>query len=181
MKLRNTETYRSADDRDAMFREKGKEKGEVLTKEKKEYSIALLNQVEFQFPKCHKRLKELYGHSRDYLFLASRRFSKCNCGNYDHILDIDSTGYIHVEFITCPMRGECLDEGVICMPEIETGLTPTEKEVLKLLSIGKQNQEIASELFISIETVKSHIQNMMRKLELPNRAALASFATKINI
>lgn len=181
MILKSMEFYRSADDKDAMFRHKGKQNGAVFTPDRKEIALPLLNQVGIQFPKCSRRLKEIYGENRDFLFLAARRFMKCNGGNFDHILDIDDNGHINVEFVSCPMRGECLDEGTICLPEAETGLTAQEKEVIRLLAAGKTNQEIGKELFISIETVKSHVGNIMRKLELPNRAALASFATKMQL
>ncbi|KKQ19250.1 MAG: Transcriptional regulator, LuxR family, partial [Candidatus Nomurabacteria bacterium GW2011_GWC2_36_9] len=82
-----------------------------------------------QFPRCYKRLKEVYGQSREFRYLAARRFIKCNCGEFDNVLDVDDNGLIHPELVTCPMRGECLDEGIICLPERETGLTAREKEI----------------------------------------------------
>ena len=48
-------------------------------------------------------------------------------------------------------------------------LTSREKEVLGLLSKGKYYKEIASELFISLETVKSHCQNIYEKLHVSSR------------
>lgn len=181
MKLANIEFYRSADDKDAMYRNSGEERGHVISKEDREFNASFLKIVEYQYPKCHKRLKEIYGSNREYLFLATRRMIKCNCSNFDHILDIDESGFIHVEMVPCPLRGECIDEGSICLPEIETGLTHSEKEVLKLIARGLSNKDIAAKLFIAIETVKSHNRNMMRKLNLSNRAALTSFASKMKL
>jgi DNA-binding CsgD family transcriptional regulator len=44
------------------------------------------------------------------------------------------------------------------------GLTKREDEILGLLSKGKRYKEIAQELFISTETVRTHIRNMYKKL-----------------
>ena len=51
----------------------------------------------------------------------------------------------------------------------ESALTAREKDVLRYLVEGKVNKEIAEELFISSETVKSHIKNIFRKLCVTNR------------
>jgi len=49
-------------------------------------------------------------------------------------------------------------------------LTPRELEVLRRLALGRTNKEIASELFISEETVKSHIAKIFAKLDVENRS-----------
>lgn len=54
-------------------------------------------------------------------------------------------------------------------------LTKREIEVLKLLAESKSNREIAAELFISEETVKSHVKKIFRKLNLKSRTEAASF------
>lgn len=56
------------------------------------------------------------------------------------------------------------------------GLTPRELDVLKLMAKGRSNAEIASELFISGVTVKSHIGRIFVKLDLRDRAAAIVFA-----
>lgn len=48
-------------------------------------------------------------------------------------------------------------------------LTPKEKEVLLLLRLGKSNSEIATTLSISMNTVKTHIKSVYKKLEARNR------------
>lgn len=55
-------------------------------------------------------------------------------------------------------------------------LTPRECEVLQLLSEAKAVKEIASELFISQETVSVHKKNIMKKLELKNVAGMVKYA-----
>ncbi len=55
-------------------------------------------------------------------------------------------------------------------------LTMREKEVLKLIAEGKQNQEIAGLLFISVHTVERHRANILEKLNLKGTADLVRYA-----
>ncbi len=55
-------------------------------------------------------------------------------------------------------------------------LTEREEEVLVLLARGRTNAEIASELFIGLSTVKSHIASLMTKLGVRNRVEIAMWA-----
>lgn len=52
---------------------------------------------------------------------------------------------------------------------IEYGITDREKEIVYLILEGKSNKEIAESLFISINTVKIHIYNIYRKLNINKR------------
>ncbi|HSI79959.1 MAG TPA: LuxR C-terminal-related transcriptional regulator [Solirubrobacterales bacterium] len=58
------------------------------------------------------------------------------------------------------------------------GVTPREKEVLTLLAEGLTNREIAERLVVSEHTVHRHVTNILRKLELPSRAAAAVYAAR---
>lgn len=49
-------------------------------------------------------------------------------------------------------------------------LTPRELDVLRQLALGRSNKEIAATLFISEETVKTHVGNLLSKLQVENRA-----------
>jgi DNA-binding NarL/FixJ family response regulator len=57
---------------------------------------------------------------------------------------------------------------------IESNLTERESEILALLIKGLSYKEIASNIFISIETLNSHIKNIYRKLNVHSRGELAS-------
>ncbi len=57
-------------------------------------------------------------------------------------------------------------------------LTRTELEVLRLLAKGQQNKEIADEMFISVNTVKSHVSSILRKLRVRNRAQAVRYVYK---
>ena len=63
----------------------------------------------------------------------------------------------------------------------ENELTAREMEVLKLVSTGALNKEMALTLNISENTVKYHLRNIMDKLHLRNRAGLASYAVNRGI
>ena len=62
--------------------------------------------------------------------------------------------------------------------ELEVPLTPRETQVLRLVSLGLSNQEIADPLAISIETVKEHVQNLLRKLSVGDRTQAAVWAIR---
>jgi DNA-binding NarL/FixJ family response regulator len=60
--------------------------------------------------------------------------------------------------------------------EDEAGLSSREREVLQLVAKGATNREIADSLYISENTVKTHLQNIMEKLHLANRSQAAAYA-----
>ena len=57
-------------------------------------------------------------------------------------------------------------------------LTKREKEILKIIALGKSNDQIAIELCISNLTVKTHVSNIYSKLNVPNRIQAIFWATK---
>ncbi len=59
-----------------------------------------------------------------------------------------------------------------------TTLTPRELEVLRLVAHGKSNRDIAHELFISENTVKNHIRNILEKLQMKSRMEAAMYAVR---
>ncbi len=60
-------------------------------------------------------------------------------------------------------------------------LSDRELEVLRLIANGKDNAEIARELFISPKTVKNHISNILMKLQIENRIQAAVYAVRSGI
>lgn len=60
-------------------------------------------------------------------------------------------------------------------------LTRRELEVLKLLAVGMYNKEIAEKLDISERTVKNHVSNIFKKLEVTDRTQAAVFAIRNNL
>ncbi|MCW2815179.1 MAG: response regulator receiver [Nocardioides sp.] len=70
-------------------------------------------------------------------------------------------------------------------PERETGpalrLTERELDVLRLVAQGHSNKEIAARLFISENTVKNHVRNMLEKLQLHSRMEAVMYAVRENL
>jgi NarL family two-component system response regulator LiaR len=56
------------------------------------------------------------------------------------------------------------------------GLTPREHEVLVRIGHGQSNQEIATDLHVSVETVKTHVSHVLTKLQLQDRTQAAIYA-----
>ena len=66
-------------------------------------------------------------------------------------------------------------------PELYEDLTARESEVLKEIAKGLSNQEIADELYISLKTVKTHVSNILSKLQVEDRTQAAIYAIKHKI
>lgn len=60
-------------------------------------------------------------------------------------------------------------------------LTNREKEVLQLIAQGCSNQEIADQLFITLKTVKTHVSNILSKLQVEDRTQAAIYAFRHDI
>jgi len=65
--------------------------------------------------------------------------------------------------------------------DIEVPLTQRESDVLKQMALGLTNKEIAAALHISYETVKEHVQHILRKLGVSDRTQAAVWAVRKGI
>lgn len=65
----------------------------------------------------------------------------------------------------------------IKLPAVLTELSPRELEVLKLITLGANNKEIAEALYISERTVKNHVTSILSRLNLRDRTQAALFAS----
>ena len=74
-------------------------------------------------------------------------------------------------------------DSLVCEDPPEHGLSISvrEKEVLALLCDGLGNKEIASRLYISVHTVKFHVQTLMKKLGTQNRTQTAVTASRMRL
>lgn len=61
-------------------------------------------------------------------------------------------------------------------PDLHEELTTREYDILHLLAKGYDNQTIADELFISLKTVKTHVSNILAKLEVDDRTQAVVYA-----
>ena len=94
-----------------------------------------------------------------------------------------------LEELTAQIRGEASISGDVALKIIrafstqdverqQTQLTGRELEVLKLVGEGYSNRDIASRLFISENTVKNHLRNILQKLHFENRVQAAAYAIR---
>jgi DNA-binding NarL/FixJ family response regulator len=61
------------------------------------------------------------------------------------------------------------------------GLSRREREVVRLLAVGRTNREIAQELFLSPRTVDMHVRNILRKLDCRSRVEAANRASELGL
>src|SRR5687768_1961245 len=76
-------------------------------------------------------------------------------------------------------RNESFVPDVSLISQLE--LSKRELEILSLLAQGHSNQEIATNLFISLSTVKTHLQNIFEKLEVKRRTQAIEKAKRLNL
>lgn len=60
-------------------------------------------------------------------------------------------------------------------------LTARETEVLQLITQGHTNAEIADQLFLSLSTIKTHVSNLLAKMEVKNRAQAIEKANRLRL
>ena len=112
----------------------------------------------------------------------------------DRALDSGAKGYIlkeapHEDLLRAIDRigngGEYVDPALT--PALISGkdqtdmLTPREREILQLLADGMSNADVAAKLFISQETVKSHVRHILTKLEADTRTQAVAIALRESI
>ncbi len=76
---------------------------------------------------------------------------------------------------SCPGLWGCVGE---FWPGAHLGLTRRESEVLAGLVSGKSNRDIAAELVLSADTVKTHLRSMYRKLAVADRSQAVAAALR---
>lgn len=145
----------------------------------------MLSNIREYYPQAYEALMDIYSKSlpnksyRD--FLAVRRFIKCNFGVYDNELDVDVNGNYHFEFVSCPMRGECKFDKILCQPKFNSTLSDRQLEIMRLCYNGVSDAEIAERLFISINTVANHRKASFRKLGVHSMAEFNRYAAENNL
>jgi DNA-binding NarL/FixJ family response regulator len=114
-------------------------------------------------------------------------FGAIKAGANGYLLKKDSPQKI-LDAIDAVVKGESPMNGMIAakvldyfqkqqsktLSMVQHHLTEREKEILQLLIKGNSYKEIASALFISVETLNSHIKNIYRKLNVHSRSELAA-------
>lgn len=128
---------------------------------------------------CFKRLE----HQPNYRkFRMMQQFCRCNFGNLDTTKqDIDHRSTFNLEKVNCPMRGICQYENVICNPEFNSGLSKAEYRVAELLCQNQTPEQIATELVISVHTVRNHRSAIYDSLDIHSLGELIAYANQYNL
>lgn len=148
-------------------------KGEVMITDENEtrqlvqtdrkFISEIITRMGTYWPKALAKTSQEYANKRHnvplFEFCIVRRFLKCNFGTFDSTMDIDQMDYFHFEEVTCPLRGECKCEGIICHPEFNSQLSDREIGVMRSYYEGLEESAIAGKLLISEETVRTHKRN----------------------
>lgn len=86
--------------------------------------------------------------------------------------------YLGEEIIAEKVSKKLADKEAFVSEKLHDELTKRELEVLALITEGLSNQEIAERLFITIKTVKTHVSNILAKLEVTDRTQATIYAFK---
>lgn len=158
---------------------------DIVDETKMDVIQPLLSMIRDMYPKAYEALKAEYLKSAAnvpyYQYLIVRRFCKCNFGKLDTTQTDVSNGSFNFEKVDCPLRGECKYEGVICMPKFNSTLSKAEERVMRLYFQGESKEEIANQLYLSVETVKNHIKASYLKLGVHEKAEFVRHANQHNL
>ena len=143
---------------------------------------------------CHSVMSELRAHSdtaRAVMLLTSTEVSLVSAAVNAGIAGVlcnDTPTSSLVQAVRTVAGGACvLDEDALrqlagtWQPLVQPMLSGREREVLGLLAHGSSNAEIANQLYVSTETVKTHVAHVLRKLDVPNRSSAVEKATRLGL
>lgn len=95
----------------------------------------------------------------------------------DYLKNVKKMSQIWLECLLNLLRSPTADRklsDIFNMTNLSKLLSKREKEVLDLLANGKSNKEIANALFISEKTVRTHLHNIFKKLDITKRTEAVS-------
>ena len=145
----------------------------------------LAEEIAVCFPEAYSALSEIYAESRlNRVYFLQRivmRFLKCNYSPSDNRPDFYNGTFANIEYVSCPMRGECKLEGIVCNPKYKPSLRPAEMRVMAKWYEGLNEDEIAESLCLSTCTVHNHIRNAYIRLGVHSRSEFVKYAVLHNL
>lgn len=137
------------------------------------------------YPDALARLSTIFEKNRfnipHYEYNIVSRFIRCNWGRFDSIIDIDQFGHFSFEEVECPLRGECCSEGIICNPKFNSKLSEREIEIMHRFYDNHTIEQIADEMYLSVETVKTHKRNAFKRTNTHSLAEFFLYAKRNNL
>lgn len=108
-------------------------------------------------------------------------FVACRYGNYDKMPDLDEMNKLHPDAPCCGREQICSGFGKVCLVPGRVNVSPCEYVVIRYIANGLTDEEIASEMSVSIHSIRSYMVRIREKLELSNRVQIALWAHNHNI
>lgn len=99
----------------------------------------------------------------------------------DGVIMKSASGMELVEALERVHRGEPVGLDASDLDDAGATLTEREREVLALLARGSTNREIADELYLSVDTIKTHVRKVFTKLDVSNRTQAALAARQLGL
>ena len=131
--------------------------------------------LDFQLPTIRRKLIKAIDFNCDGYILKDSDFDTLK----NAIMTVYE-GQTYIEPTLVPLLNVRLAERDL-MKDKSKELTRREVEVLKMIASGSSNKEIASTLSISERTVKNHVSNIFKKIDVSDRTQAAVFAIKNDI
>ncbi len=185
--MRNIEFFKNANGKQIIVNDLNNGEYTPFTSECRDLVSFLRNSIKNDYPLAYKMCQEKTGYNKDMPNLLNgdfkivNRFLRCNFSEHDNQPDIDDNGNLILEEVSCPLRGICDDEGIICHPKFSTVLSKREIEVAKEFASGHSIVEICDSLCIAEDTVKNHRSKIYKKLNINKIAELINWAYKNKI
>lgn len=107
--------------------------------------------------------------------------SAVDAASVDGVIMKSASGVELVEALERVHRGDPIGVDPADPSDVGWTLTEREREVLALLARGATNREIASELYLSVDTIKTHVRKVFAKLEVTNRTQAALAAGRLGL
>lgn len=151
---------------------------QIQANEFNQYSVINLPQASLKASEMGDFLAHGFGdnHTRISTFVVFGRLSKKISSNHSRILELIMP-HLHCALI----RVTSNRSNVVQVSKSAKKITGRESEILQWVHMGKTNWEISTILDISPLTVKNHVQNILRKLDVQNRGQAAVKAAKLGL
>ena len=145
----------------------------------------LAKEIAACFPEAYSALSGIYAESRPnreyFIQRIVTRFIKCNYSPSDNMPDFKDGTFSNIEYVSCPLRGECKLEGIVCGPKYKPTLSHAEMRVMAKWYEGLSEEEIAELLCLSSFTVHNHIRNAYVRLGVHSRSEFVKYAVLHNL
>lgn len=147
-------------------------------------SIDELLNVGYRFPNCNWLL---FSDELSYNFLQRVLFSSEAYSVVLKSCELDeiNIGLAHIlrdeRFICGRVTNQLLQAKKLPLDTLDDKLTPTEKEILKEIALGRTTKEIAANRNLSFHTIITHRKNIFRKLEVNNVHEATKYAVRAGL